>query len=196
MGAEQFINCKIIELNEIDGPFLLYVGQRGKYKNFINLLKAYNLSKNLKKDFKLVCFGGGKFTKEEHELFKKDNLNTNNLFQLDGDDNKLLSLYRGASAFIYPSIIEGLGLPPLEAMLQGCPVITSNHPAILEAVDVAAETFDPFDLEDIKQKIEKVLYDKIYKEALIKKGFKQSKLFTWNKCASETLEVYNKIQIK
>jgi glycosyltransferase involved in cell wall biosynthesis len=81
-------------------------------------------------------------------------------------------------------------------MLQGCPVITSNHPAILEAVDVAAETFDPFDLEDIKQKIEKVLYDRSYKEALIKNGFKQSKLFTWNKCASETLDVYNKIQIK
>lgn len=196
MGAEQFINCKIVELNEIDGPFLLYVGQRGKYKNFINLLKAYNLSKNLKKDFKLVCFGGGKFTREEHELFKKENLNTNNLFQLDGDDNKLLSLYRGASAFIYPSIIEGLGLPPLEAMLQGCPVIASNHPAILEAVDVAAETFDPFDLEDIKKKIEKVLYDESYKETLIKNGFKQSKLFTWNKCASETLDVYNKIQIK
>ena len=104
----------------------------------------------------------------------------------------LLFLYRKASAFIFPSIIEGFGLPPLEAMSQGCPVISSNHPGILEAVDNAAETFDPLDIEDIMQKIENVLYDKTYSNALIKKGIERSKLFSWKRCANETLDIYKK----
>ena len=117
----------------------------------------------------------------------------NNIIQINGDDNQLLYLYKNASAFIFPSIIEGLGLPPLEAMSQGCPVISSNHSAILEGVGDAAETFDPIQIEDIMQKIEKVLYDKTYTNTLIKKGIERSKLFSWKKCANETLNVYKKI---
>jgi len=193
MGIEQFKNCNINNVKRIDDPFLLYVGGRDKYKNFINLVKAYAISKNLKNDFKIIFFGGGKFNEEELNLFKKYNLNINNLIQISGDDNQLLYLYKKASAFIFPSIIEGLGLPPLEAMSQGCPVISSNHPAILEAVGGAAETFNPLSIDDIVQKIENVLYDKTYTNTLIKKGIDRSKLFSWNRCANETLNVYKKI---
>jgi len=192
MGIEQFLNCDIDNVKIINNPFLLFVGGRDKYKNFINLVKAYSLSSNLKKEFIVICFGGGKFNKEELNLFKKLKLD-NNIIQINGDDNQLLYLYKNASAFIFPSIIEGLGLPPLEAMSQGCPVISSNHSAILEGVGDAAETFDPIQIEDIMQKIEKVLYDKTYTNTLIKKGIERSKLFSWKKCANETLNVYKKI---
>jgi glycosyltransferase involved in cell wall biosynthesis len=196
MGVEQFKNCNIDNIKVIDFPFLLYVGSRDKYKNFISLVKAYSISNNLKKDFKIVCFGGGKFNKEELNLFKKLNLDINSIIQINGDDNQLLYLYKKASAFIFPSIIEGLGLPPLEAMSQGCPVISSNHPAILEGVANAAETFDPIHIEDIMQKIERVLYDKTYTKTLIKKGIERSKLFSWKRCADETLDVYKKVYSK
>ena len=193
MGIEQFKNCNTSNVKIINEPFLLYIGGRDGYKNFINLVKAYSLSNNLKNDFKIICFGGGKFNNEELNLFKKYDLNIANLIQISGDDSQLLYLYKKASAFIFPSIIEGLGLPPLEAMSQECPVITSNHPAILEAVDDAAETFDPLNIEDILQKIENVLYDKTHTNILIKKGMARSKLFSWERCANETLNVYKKM---
>ena len=77
-------------------------------------------------------------------------------------------------------------------MSLGCPVISSNHPAILEAVDNATETFDPLDIDDMVKKIENVLYDKAYRNVLIKKGIERSKLFSWKRCANETLNVYKK----
>ena len=192
MGVEQFKDCNIENVKVIDDPFLLYVGSRNKYKNFINLVKAYSISRNLKKDFKIICFGGGKFNKDELNLFKELNLDNNSIIQINGDDSQLLYLYKKASAFIFPSIIEGLGLPPLEAMSQGCPVISSNHSAILEGVGDAAEIFDPIQIEDIMQKIEKVLYDKTYTKTLIKKGIERSRLFSWKRCANETLDIYKK----
>lgn len=192
MGIEQFKNCNIDNVKIINDPFLLYVGSRSKYKNFINLVKAYSVSNNLRNDFKIVCFGGGKFNKEEIDLFKKNNLDINNLIQINGDDSQLLYLYKKASAFVFPSIIEGLGLPPLEAMSLSCPVISSNHPAILEAVGNAAETFDPLDIDDMVKKIENILYNKTNRNVLIKKGIERSKLFSWKRCANETLNVYKK----
>ena len=194
LGIEQFKNINIDDVKIINDSFLLYVGNRDKYKNFINLIKAYAISASLKKDFKIVCFGGGEFSKIELDLFKDNNLDANNLIQINGDDSQLLYLYRKASAFVFPSIIEGFGLPPLEAMSQSCPVISSNHSAIIEGVGDAAETFDPLDVGDIAQKINNVLYNKTYANILIKKGIDRSKLFSWKKCASETLNVYKKIQ--
>ena len=86
-----------------------------------------------------------------------------------------------------------MGLPPLEAMSLGCPVISSNHEAIIEAVGDAAILFNPDEPEDIKNKIEEVLYSDELKKNLKLLGINRSKLFSWDKCADETLEVYNKI---
>ena len=114
------------------------------------------------------------------------------IIQIDADDSILSNLYKKAAAFVYPSKYEGLGLPPLEAMSLGCPVITSNHEAIIEAVGDAAILFNPEEPEDIKDKIEDVLYSNDLKKIEIT-GINRSKLFSWDKCAEETLQVYNKV---
>ena len=179
--------------NNFKQPYILYVGERRRYKNFLNFLKAYSLSKNLKKDFCIVCCGGDKITPNEKKIISELRIDISKIIQIEGDDSILSNLYKNAAAFVFPSKYEGLGLPPLEAMSLGCPVISSNHEAIIEAVGDAAILFNPDEPEDIKNKIEEVLYSDELKKNLKLLGINRSKLFSWDKCADETLEVYNKI---
>ncbi len=179
--------------NNFKKPYILFVGERKRYKNFINFIKAYSLSNNLQKDFSVVCCGGGKISANEKKIISELKIDISNIIQIDGNDNILNSLYLNASAFVFPSMYEGLGLPPLEAMSLGCPVITSNHEAIIEGVGDAAVLFNPKEPEDIKNKIEDVLYSEELKKKLRLLGINRSKLFSWDKCANETLEVYNQI---
>ena len=192
MAPHKFNNNVEIE-NNFKQPYILYVGDRKKYKNFLNFLKAYSISKNLKKDFCIVCCGGEKITPAERKIISELKIDISKIIQIDADDSILSNLYKKAAAFVYPSKYEGLGLPPLEAMSLGCPVITSNHEAIIEAVGDAAILFNPEEPEDIKDKIEDVLYSNDLKKKLKLLGINRSKLFSWDKCAEETLQVYNKI---
>ncbi len=176
--------------DEFKDPFILYVGARGRYKNFTNFIKAYVNSKRLKNDFKVVCFGGENFNKNELDFFKKNKINELIIRPKANDDFTLLNLYKNAKCLVYPSSHEGLGLPPLEAMSLGCPVISSNHEGIIEGVGEAAETFDPYSIDDIRYKIEKILYSEKNINDLVFKGNKQSQKFSWEKCTEETLKVY------
>ena len=189
-GAEDFLNINEVSIQNDIKPFLLYVGDRKRYKNFINFIKAFSINKNLKNNFKVVCFGGDEFSKNENNLFLKLNLQKKNIIRITGGDDILLSLYKNAKAFIFPSKYEGLGLPPLEAMRQGCPVVCSNHEAIVEAVGKAAQLFNPDDIEDISEKIEEILFSNEKSKKIIEEGFVQVKKFTWKKCALETLNLY------
>ena len=191
-GIEKFDELSIKNtFFENKKPFILFVGARGRYKNFMNFINAYSLSKKLKKDFTVFCFGGGNFTEEEKAFFRNNKID-NLVFKSNIDnDETLLNLYKKAKCLVYPSSHEGLGLPPLEAMSLGCPVITSNHEGIIEGVGDAAETFDPNNVDEIKFKIEKILYSDESINELINKGKIQSKKFSWNKCVKETWDVYN-----
>ena len=117
----------------------------------------------------------------------------NKIIQIDGDDSHLLYLYKNAKAFVFPSKYEGLGLPHLEAMSLGCPVISSNHEAILEAVGDAAELFNPDSFEELCLKMEETLYSSEKIKNLINRGFDRSKNFSWEKCSNETFTLYEKI---
>ena len=195
MGTNKFTdntNTKIIQ--SISKPFILYVGDRKRYKNFLNLLKAYSLSKKLKRILP-VCCGGGQFNKEEMIKIDEYKITQSQILQFDVTDDDLFHLYKNASVFVFPSKYEGLGMPPLEAMFLGCPVISSNHEAIIEAVGDAAYLFDPNEPEDIKFNIENVVYSPEKTNDLKLKGFKRSNLFSWSKCAKETLEVYKEVLI-
>ena len=86
-----------------------------------------------------------------------------------------------------------MGLPPLEAMSIGCPVISSNHKAILEGVGSAAAVFDPYEINEITDTLEKTIYSENILNDLVKKGREQSKKFTWKKCAEETLKQYQNL---
>jgi len=173
-------------------PYLLFVGSRYNYKNFDRLLEAYESSKLLKNDFKLIAFGGGDFTPSELHKIKEYGL-TEKVMQVSGDDHLLGNLYKHASALIYPSLYEGFGMPPLEAMAQNCPVIASNTSSIPEVVGNAGELFDPLDIDSMRYSIEKVLYSDHLRDKLINLGHKQIKLFSWEKCAIETRKVYQKV---
>ena len=106
---------------------------------------------------------------------KKYKIKEDRIIQLEGNDNVLFNLYKNAKAFVFPSTYEGLGLPQLEAMSLGCPVISSNHEAILEAVDDAAALFDPHEPEDIINVINQTLYSENTLNFLKEKVLKDQK---------------------
>lgn len=174
-------------------PYLLYVGARNGYKNFDNFVKSYSISKNLKFDVNIVTFGGGKFSKDEKILFKDLKIPGNRIFNLNGDDKLLRNLYQNALALVYPSLYEGFGMPLLEAMASGCPVIASNKSSIPEIVNEAALLFDPLESDEILHSIEKVTYDDSLKSELTKLGFENIKRFSWKHCASKTKDIYQKL---
>jgi len=131
-------------------PYILYVGDRIGYKNFKALLRAYAGSAWLRANFRLVCFGGGQFRSDELELMGELSIEHDHIEQVGGGDDVLAGYYRNAAAFVYPSLYEGFGIPPLEAMALGCPVICSNTSSIPEVVGDAGEYFDPEQDEAIR----------------------------------------------
>jgi glycosyltransferase involved in cell wall biosynthesis len=172
--------------------YILYVGYRGRYKNFERALTAYANSKSIMNNFNLVCFGGGEFSDKEKEILKKKRIESK-VFQISGDDKVLAAFYKNASLLICPSLYEGFGLPLLEAMHFGCPVAASNTSSIPEVVGGAGEYFDPYSEESISFAIEKILFNEAYRKVLIEKGYKQEKQFSWDKCAQETYKIYEQL---
>ncbi|MDR3371568.1 glycosyltransferase family 1 protein [Rhodoferax sp.] len=177
----------------ITRPFLLYVGIRAGYKNFASLLKAYASSPSLMKDYQLVAFGGGALTSSELELARRLGIPTGQLLQIPGGDDVLAGLYRKATVFIYPSLYEGFGIPPLEAMSFGCPVVCSNTSSIPEVVGNAALMFDPLLPDQIAQAISAALGDAATRQTLVARGYEQVKQFSWAACAQQTLSVYQQV---
>ena len=174
-------------------PFILYVGNREGHKNFERLLIAYATSIKLKNNFDLICFGGGAFSDKEKALMQQLGVSVDRVSQVSGNDVLLASYYRASSAFVYPSLYEGFGIPPLEAMSFDCPVVCSNLSSIPEVVGDAGEMFDPYDPDSIRVAIERVVDDVQLQEVLISRGRERIKLFSWERCAQETLGVYRKV---
>lgn len=170
-------------------PYLLYVGGRNNYKNFRGFLEGYALTGALD-SHGIVAFGGGVL--REDELMRLDALGIprEKVQQSSGSDSLLRFLYRHAAAFVYPSLYEGFGFPPLEAMAEDCPVLASNASCIPEVVGEAAEFFDPEDSSSIARAISRVLTSAELRDDLRVRGRKRLEAFSWKKCASETLDVY------
>jgi glycosyltransferase involved in cell wall biosynthesis len=173
--------------------FLLYVGKRDGYKNFIGFLNAFATSPYLKENYSIVCFGGGALESSELAAAYSIGLKSDQIVHYFGGDELLASIYRRAQALIYPSLYEGFGLPPLEAMATGCPVICSNTSSLPEVVGTAGEYFDPASQESIMEAMEGVMISLDRREDLISKGYKQAAKFSWERCAQETLGVYRKL---
>jgi glycosyltransferase involved in cell wall biosynthesis len=174
-------------------PFLLYVGVRGGYKNFVNLLRAYGSSKLLTDGCRLVCFGGGGFTPEERSVMEKLGLRDSRVVHAEGDDLKLARLYDGALAFVHPSLYEGFGITPLEAMSFGCPVICSDAGSIPEIVGDAGHYFNPEDIAGMRSAIEQVAQSSALRDALVARGRQRLERFSWERCARETYAVYERL---
>jgi glycosyltransferase involved in cell wall biosynthesis len=173
-------------------PFFLFVGLRGGYKNFDRLVSAYAACSKLRNEYDLVAFGGGGFSSKERDVILSHGLGEQ-VHQQGGDDSVLSALYRQAALFVYPSLYEGFGIPPLEAMSLDCPVVCSNTSSIPEVVGDAAVQFDPNDVESIGSALRSVAFDPQCRAELRLRGQSRIAEFSWRKCAMETLDVYQKV---
>lgn len=176
-----------------DRPYLLYVGFRFAYKNFEGFLRAFAASKRLRQEFDLLCFGGGTFSQEELALGRSLGLRDGQLRHTAGNDEALTRAYTDAFAFVYPSVYEGFGIPPLEAMARGCAVICSQASSIPEVVGEAAALFDPTDRASIQQALESVCLDPARRAELRLAGLQRQALFSWRRCAGETACIYESL---
>ena len=182
----------------ISDNFLLFVGTLQPRKNIVRLIEAF--AQIIKKDgpetssLQLVVVGK-KGWKYEEILAAPEKYGVTDMVKfLDFvNDEDLQMLYQNAQCFVFPSLYEGFGLPVLEAMKAGCPVITSNVSSMPEAGGDAALYVDPESASDIASKIEVVLTDKKFRSEMISKGKDQLKKFSWEKAAKETLDVLQEV---
>jgi glycosyltransferase involved in cell wall biosynthesis len=174
-------------------PYILYVGVRYAHKNFPRLLAAFAESL-LFKTHKLVCFGGGQFADYEQKQMKELGIPPDRIALVDGGNDDLLSrYYASAEAFVCPSIYEGFGIPLLEAMECGCPIICSNNSSIPEVAGDAAIYFDAEDIHSISNAMLRIAQSPNERNQLIMKGKVRCKQFSWDICAQQTYSVYERL---
>ena len=172
--------------------FILFVGTREPRKNLGRLVQAYaELPDPVQREFSLVLVGPRGWGESDPARGKKL---ANRVMVLDYLNTQKLALaYNLASALAYPSLYEGFGLPPLEAMACGCPVVVSNVSALPEVCGDAALYVDPNDTQSIAAGMQRVLSDETLRSDLIERGLRRAKNFTWEKTAGETLKVFDEI---
>ena len=172
--------------------YILYLGTIEPRKNIIGIIKAFEkLKKQKTKNHKLkLVIAGSKGWLYENIFKTVQNSSVKNDIIFTGfiEDKDKSALYDLADLFVYPSFYEGFGFPPLEAMACGTPVITSNFSSLPEAVGDAAIMINPYNIDELAKGMEMVLTDEKLRNVLIERGFKQTKKFSWQKCAEETLE--------
>lgn len=185
------------DLNEItvqrkdQRPSFLYVGNRKGYKNFETLLQAFSSSRILR-EFDLIAFGGHPTLPEEREEIGRLGI-TDRVHFKSGSDQALSECYRAATAFVYPSKYEGFGIPPLEAMSHGCPVVCSSGGAIPEVVGNAGMYFDPDNPEELRTSLEHVATNEGLQANLRVRGHSRISAFSWDRCAEATAQIYREI---
>ena len=192
------LKSEIQKKYDLPDSFLLYVGDVTWNKNLPSLIKSV-----LETDYHLVIVGSAFANKDFDKtnpwnkgLHEAQVLSENNdKFRVLGfvPDSDLAAIYNLATSFIMPSFYEGFGLPVLEAMQSGCPVITTKEGSLEEVSDSAVYFIDPYSVDSIRNGIEKVMQDKALRLALSKKGISQAKKFSWKKTAEETVKVYESV---
>ncbi len=173
--------------------FLLYVGNRGGYKNFDGLVHAIASLLKKRSSLHLVCVGKKPFNPSELELFRSLGVEQKIVNYSDIDDNQLAYLYCHAKAFVFPSLNEGFGIPILEAWSCGTPLILSQNACFEEVAADAGCYFDPSNADSILMSIEAVLDDIQLRKELIAKGTKRLELFSWEKTVAQTVQLYESL---
>lgn len=186
---------RIVFKYQLKEPFVLYVGNLYPHKNVENLIKAIGIiNLQYRKNLKLVIVcSRSVFSERISKKIKNLGLEKFVLFTGHLTDEELSFFYHRAEAFVFPSLSEGFGLPGLEAMSAGCPVICSDISVFREVYQNAALYFDPTNPADIAQKVIQVVNDVKLKTNFVSQGFSQIKKYSWEKTAKQTLKVYQEI---
>ena len=195
---KDFCKKHVQEKYGINTPFFLYLGGFSSRKNVKGLILAFEKAfRSFPKERSLLIIGS---LREEGEKLKQlvqdKSLQKNIVFGGFCENSDLPVLYNACEAFVYPSLYEGFGLPPLEAMSCATPVITSNITSIPEVVGDSGLLINPLDILDISNALVKISEDSNLSEDLSIKGLERSKYYSWENTAKETLKAYNKINEK
>ncbi len=184
----------------IQGDYVLCVGSIQPRKNLARLVKAYSALRSRTSDPgfpKLVLAGKRAWLYDETVRTIEDaNLGDNVILTGYVPESDLPALYSGSVCFVYPSYFEGFGLPPLEAMKCGAPVIVGNSTSLPEVVGDAALTVDPYDVDAIGSAIDRIMKDSSFRKELRVKGLERAKMFDWRETARRTLAVYEEVALK
>lgn len=187
-------NKNVLKKYKINKKYILSVGTIEPRKNFITLIKAFNLIKQKKTDtdYKLVIAGRTGWKSEAtYEEREKSPYREDILFSGRVPDQDLVQIYNQAELFVYPSLFEGFGLPPLEAMSCGLPVIASDTSSLKEVIGNAGMLVTAGDESKLKKQILHVLENEEIKEELKGKSLIRAKKFSWEETARKTLEIYH-----
>jgi glycosyltransferase involved in cell wall biosynthesis len=191
----QFSKRKILEKYKIKTPFIIYTGSLYPHKNVKVLIRAVKkLNKKIRLYLVIVCARNIFY---ERFLKKVEKLGAKNFVNFVGfvPDEELVVIYQQAEAFVFPSLIEGFGLPGLEAMACGLPVLASDIPVFREIYKDAVIYFDPFCSDDLAEKIKKIMKNKKLKEELKLKAKKLISFYSWEKMARKTIKIYRDLEI-
>ena len=181
-----------IKYNDNLGKYILYVGIRNSYKNFIGFVTAIASLLLKEKDLKLICAGGGSFTANEISFLSHLKIKSQ-VIQKPIDDQVLAGLYKNALFFVFPTMYEGFGIPVLEAFSCGCPALISNTSSLPEVGGEAALYFDPYSTDDILNKVTELFYNDSLRCDLKEKGLIQNNKFSWDKTVVEHNKLYSSV---
>jgi glycosyltransferase involved in cell wall biosynthesis len=173
--------------------YILFVGNRGGYKNFISFVNSISSLLREENDLFLVCAGGGAFSENEILLLDDLKIKMKVLYYPIANDSTLLQFYRKAILFVFPSLYEGFGIPVLEAFSCGCPVAASNCSSLPEVGGESAHYFDPKNSASIRKVVEDIVHNYSLQDSLRARGYERLKLFSWEKTAFNTKKVYESL---
>jgi len=184
-------------LYHLPDEYILFVGSSYGNKNIKRMIEAFWLSRQERK-FNHHLVIAGRFGNEGADLkafVEKNNLGSVVHFGGYFPDHDLPKLYNHASVFVFPTLSEGFGLPPLEAMACGTPVVASDIPALREVLGESALLVDPYSVQSIAEGMAKAVADVTLREELIKKGLERARRFSWRKTATDMLRIYQEAAV-
>lgn len=190
-AVEPQIAEKAEPIEDIEKPFIFHVGSPFPHKNIRRLIQAFEKLQSSSPDLTLVLAG-----KKEHHFARLENWakkrDSYESIKFTGfvTDSEMRWLHENAEAYVLPSLSEGFGIPGLEAMVNGCPLVSSNETCLPEVYGDAAQYFDPRNVESMSRAIQKVISNEKLQKDLVKKGYTQAKKYSWKRFAEENIGVY------